>query len=148
MFNLGKQILNKGIKNAINFSKKERLNLSEVTLALENKISGLSSENEFVEVGKVLSIGDGIARVFGLELVQAGEMVEFSNGVKGMALNLEDSNVGVVVFGNDREIMEGDSVKRTGAIVDVPIGEGLLGRILDGLGNPIDGKGPLKTTER
>lgn len=148
MFNLGKQILNKGIKNAINFSKKERLNLSEVTLALENKISGLSSENEFVEVGKVLSIGDGIARVFGLESVQAGEMVEFSNGVKGMALNLEDSNVGVVVFGNDREIMEGDSVKRTGAIVDVPIGEGLLGRILDGLGNPIDGKGPLKTTER
>jgi len=148
MFNLGKQILNKGIKNAINFSKKERLNLSEVTLALENKISGLSSENEFVEVGKVLSIGDGIARVFGLESVQAGEMVEFSNGVKGMALNLEDSNVGVVVFGNDRDIMEGDSVKRTGAIVDVPIGEGLLGRILDGLGNPIDGKGPLKTTER
>lgn len=148
MFNLGKQILNKGIKNAINFSKKERLNLSEVTLSLENKISGLSSENEFVEVGKVLSIGDGIARVFGLESVQAGEMVEFSNGVKGMALNLEDSNVGVVVFGNDRDIMEGDSVKRTGAIVDVPIGEGLLGRILDGLGNPIDGKGPLKTTER
>jgi len=96
----------------------------------------------------VLSIGDGIARVFGLESVQAGEMVEFTNGVKGMALNLEDSNVGVVVFGNDRDIMEGDSVKRTGTIVDVPIGEGLLGRVLDGLGNPIDGKGPLKTSER
>jgi len=143
-----KQIISKGIKNAINFSKKERLNLSEVTLALENKISGLASENEFVEVGKVLSIGDGIARAFGLESVQAGEMVEFTNGVKGMALNLEDSNVGVVVFGNDRDIMEGDSVKRTGTIVDVPIGEGLLGRVLDGLGNPIDGKGPLKTSER
>lgn len=96
----------------------------------------------------MLSIGDGIARVFGLSSVQAGEMVEFSNGVKGMALNLEDSNVGVVVFGNDRDIMEGDVVKRTGSIVDVPIGEGLLGRVLDGLGNPIDGKGPIQYTER
>lgn len=122
--------------------------MSEVTLALESKISGLGKENEFIEVGKVLSIGDGIARVFGLESVQAGEMVEFSNGVKGMALNLEDSNVGVVVFGNDREIMEGDVVKRSGSIVDVPIGMGLLGRVLDGLGNPIDGLGPIKYTER
>lgn len=122
--------------------------MSEVTLALENKISGMAQDNEFIEVGKVLSIGDGIARVFGLSSVQAGEMVEFNNGIKGMALNLEDSNVGVVVFGNDRDIMEGDVVKRTGSIVDVPIGEGLLGRVLDGLGNPIDGLGPLKFTER
>lgn len=108
----------------------------------------MAQENEFIEVGRVLSIGDGIARVFGLSSVQAGEMVEFSNGVKGMALNLEDSNVGVVVFGNDRDIMQGDVVKRTGSIVDVPIGEGLLGRVLDGLGNPIDGKGPVQFTER
>mmetsp|Transcript_20896 Transcript_20896/g.46391 ORF Transcript_20896/g.46391 Transcript_20896/m.46391 type:complete len:180 (+) Transcript_20896:162-701(+) len=108
----------------------------------------MAQDNEFIEVGKVLSIGDGIARVFGLSSVQAGEMVEFNNGIKGMALNLEDSNVGVVVFGNDRDIMEGDVVKRTGSIVDVPIGEGLLGRVLDGLGNPIDGLGPLKFTER
>lgn len=122
--------------------------MSEVTLALENKISGMAQDNEFIEVGKVLSIGDGIARVFGLSSVQAGEMVEFNNGIKGMALNLEDSNVGVVVFGNDRDIMEGDVVKRTGSIVDVPIGMGLLGRVLDGLGNPIDGLGPLKFTER
>lgn len=128
----------------MNFSKKERLNLSEVTVALESKISGLAKDNEFIEVGRVLSIGDGIARVFGLDSVQAGEMVEFSHGVKGMALNLEDSNVGVVVFGNDREIMEGDVVKRTGSIVDVPIGMGLLGRVLDGLGNPIDGLGPIQ----
>jgi len=115
-----------------------------VTVALESKISGLAKDNEFIEVGRVLSIGDGIARVFGLDGVQAGEMVEFSHGVKGMALNLEDSNVGVVVFGNDREIMEGDVVKRTGSIVDVPIGMGLLGRVLDGLGNPIDGLGPIQ----
>lgn len=100
------------------------------------------------EFGTVISIGDGIARVFGLSQVQAGEMVEFNSGVRGMALNLEADNVGVVVFGNDREIQEGDVVKRTGAIVDVPIGEDMLGRVFDALGNPIDGKGPIKTPER
>lgn len=99
-------------------------------------------------MGTVVSIGDGIARVFGLGAVQAGEMVEFSSGVKGMALNLEDSNVGIVVLGNDRDIMEGDTVKRTGAIVDVPIGDELLGRVLDALGNPIDGEGPIRTDNR
>ena len=96
----------------------------------------------------MISIGDGIARVFGLTEVQAGEMVEFQSGIMGMALNLESDNVGVVVFGNDREIMEGDVVKRTGAIVDIPIGEAMLGRVLDALGNPLDGKGPIKTDER
>jgi proton translocating ATP synthase F1 alpha subunit len=100
------------------------------------------------EFGTVISIGDGIARVFGLMKVQAGEMVEFSSGIKGMALNLETDNVGIVVLGNDRDIQEGDIVKRTGAIVDVPIGEGLLGRVVDALGNPIDGKGPIKSDIR
>jgi len=100
------------------------------------------------EFGTVISIGDGIARVFGLMKVQAGEMVEFSSGIKGMALNLETDNVGIVVLGNDRDIQEGDIVKRTGAIVDVPIGEGLLGRVVDALGNPIDGKGPIKSEMR
>jgi F-type H+-transporting ATPase subunit alpha len=100
------------------------------------------------EFGTVVSIGDGIARVHGLSKVKAGEMVEFKTGVRGMALNLETDNVGVVVLGNDREIQEGDIVKRTGSIVDVPIGEELLGRVLDGLGNPIDGLGPVKTTQR
>jgi len=102
--------------------------------------------NETKEFGTVISIGDGIARVFGLNQVQAGEMVEFSSGVRGMALNLETDNVGIVVLGNDREIQEGDIVKRTGAIVDVPIGEEMLGRVFDALGNPIDGLGPVKTT--
>jgi len=100
------------------------------------------------EIGRVLSIGDGIARVYGLSNVKAGEMVEFASGIKGMALNLENDNVGVVVFGNDREISEGDVVKRTGAIVDVPVGMGALGRVVDALGNPIDGKGPLADTTR
>ena len=100
------------------------------------------------EFGTVISIGDGIARVFGLMKVQAGEMVEFSSGVKGMALNLETDNVGIVVLGNDREIQEGDIVKRTGSIVDVPIGDGLLGRVVDALGNPIDGAGPIKSDQR
>ena len=100
------------------------------------------------EFGTVISIGDGIARVFGLMKVQAGEMVEFSSGVKGMALNLETDNVGIVVLGNDREIQEGDIVKRTGSIVDVPIGEGMLGRVIDALGNPIDGFGPIVSTQR
>jgi F-type H+-transporting ATPase subunit alpha len=96
----------------------------------------------------VLSVGDGIARVYGLDNVQAGEMVEFPGGIRGMALNLETDNVGVVIFGSDRDIKEGDTVKRTGAIVDVPVGKGLLGRVVDALGNPIDGKGPIKATER
>ena len=100
------------------------------------------------EFGTVISIGDGIARVFGLMKVQAGEMVEFSSGVKGMALNLETDNVGIVVLGNDREIQEGDIVKRTGSIVDVPIGDGLLGRVVDALGNPIDGLGAIKSDQR
>jgi F-type H+/Na+-transporting ATPase subunit alpha len=94
----------------------------------------------------VLSVGDGIARVYGLDNVQAGEMVEFENGIRGMALNLETDNVGVVIFGSDRDIKEGQTVKRTGSIVDVPVGKGLLGRVVDALGNPIDGKGPIKTS--
>lgn len=102
--------------------------------------------NDIKESGTVISIGDGIARVFGLTKVQAGEMVEFTSGLKGMALNLETDNVGVVVLGNDREIREGDIVRRTGAIVDVPIGMDLLGRVLDPLGNAIDGLGPIKST--
>ncbi|HXI86770.1 MAG TPA: F0F1 ATP synthase subunit alpha, partial [Parvularculaceae bacterium] len=105
-------------------------------------------EAEVSEIGQVLSVGDGIARVFGLDNCQAGEMVEFSNGVKGMALNLEADNVGVVIFGEDREIKEGDTVKRTRAIVDVPVGKALLGRVVDPLGNPIDGKGPINASER
>lgn len=115
-------------------------------------------KNDIKEFGTVISIGDGIARVFGLQKVQAGEMVEFSSGVRGMALNLETDNVGIVVLGNDRylledslffrEIQEGDVVKRTGAIVDVPIGPEMLGRVFDALGNPIDGKGPVKGTQR
>jgi len=111
-------------------------------------ISNFSEATEVAEVGRVLSVGDGIARIYGLQNVKAGEMVEFSSGLKGMALNLETDNVGVVIFGDDRSILEGDSCKRTGAIVDVPIGEGLLGRVVDALGNPIDGEGPIQYTER
>ena len=96
----------------------------------------------------MLSVGDGVARVYGLDKVQAGEMVEFPGGIRGMALNLETDNVGIVIFGDDRSIKEGDTVKRTGAIVDAPVGKGLLGRVLDGLGNPIDGKGPLTDVKR
>ncbi|KAI8340888.1 ATP synthase subunit alpha [Chlamydoabsidia padenii] len=121
---------------------------SEVSSILEERILGSSSEANLQETGRVLSIGDGIARVYGLKNVQAEEMVEFSSGLKGMALNLEADNVGIVVFGNDRLIKEGDTVKRTGAIVDVPVGPGILGRVVDALGNPIDGKGPLETTGR
>jgi len=105
-------------------------------------------QNDLKEFGSVISIGDGIARVFGLTKVQAGEMVEFKSGVKGMALNLETDNVGIVILGNDREIQEGDIVKRTGSIVDVPIGEGMLGRVVDPLGNAIDGKGPIESNTR
>jgi F-type H+-transporting ATPase subunit alpha len=114
--------------------------LEEVSSILEKRILGHVSETELEETGRVLSIGDGIARVYGLKNIQAEEMVEFSSGLKGNALNLEPDNVGIVVFGNDKLIKEGDVVKRTGAIVDVPVGEELLGRVVDALGNPIDGK--------
>ena len=121
---------------------------AEISAILKREIENFGAEAQVSEVGEVLSVGDGIARVHGLDNVQAGEMVEFPGGVKGMALNLETDNVGVVIFGDDRGIKEGDTVKRTGAIVDVPIGKGLLGRVVDGLGNPIDGKGPIQYTER
>ncbi len=121
---------------------------AEISAILKDQIKNFGKEAEVSEVGQVLSVGDGIARVYGLDKVQAGEMVEFPGGIRGMALNLEADNVGVVIFGNDRDIKEGDTVKRTGAIVDVPVGPGLLGRVVDALGNPIDGKGPIKATER
>jgi F-type H+-transporting ATPase subunit alpha len=121
---------------------------AEISAILKDQIANFGAEAETAEVGQVLSVGDGIARVYGLDDVQAGEMVEFPNGIKGMALNLEEDNVGVVIFGNDSAIREGDVVKRTNSIVDVPVGKGLLGRVVDGLGNPIDGKGPIASTER
>src|ERR1700677_604253 len=121
---------------------------AEISAILKREIQNFGTEAEVSEVGQVLSVGDGIARVYGLDNVQAGEMVEFPGGIKGMALNLESDNVGVVIFGTDSTIKEGDTVKRTGAIVDVPVGKGLLGRVLDGLGNPIDGKGELKNVAK
>ncbi|AFR96068.1 ATP synthase subunit alpha, mitochondrial [Cryptococcus neoformans] len=121
---------------------------SEVSSILEGRIAGASAGGDVQETGRVLTIGDGIARVYGLRNVQAEEMVEFSSGVRGMCLNLEADNVGVTIFGNDRLIKEGDTVKRTGQIVDVPVGPGLLGRVVDALGNPIDGKGPIKAEGR
>jgi len=121
---------------------------AEISKVIKDQIASFGTEAQVSEVGSVLSVGDGIARIHGLDQVQAGEMVEFSNGVKGMALNLESDNVGVVIFGSDAEIKEGDVVKRTGTIVDVPVGKGLLGRVVDALGNPIDGKGPIEATER
>src|SRR5690554_4223502 len=121
---------------------------AEISAILKDQIKNFGSEAEVSEVGQVLSVGDGIARVYGLDNIQAGEMVEFPGGVRGMALNLEADNVGVVIFGSDRAIKEGDTVKRTGAIVDVPVGPELLGRVVDALGNPIDGKGPIKAKER
>ena len=126
-----------------------QINPSEVTKILKEQIKKFAEKAEVSEVGQVLSVGDGIARVYGLDNVRAGEMVEFSTGIKGMALNLESDNVGVVIFGDDRTIKEGDTVKRTEAIVDVPVGKKLLGRVVDALGNPIDGKGELdKKLER
>ena len=119
------------------------INPSEITKILKEQIKNFGDKAEVTEVGKVLTVGDGIARIYGLDNVQAGEMVEFDDGSKGMALNLESDNVGVVIFGDDRKIKEGDTVKRTGSIVDVPVGKDLLGRVVDGLGNPIDGKGNL-----
>jgi F-type H+/Na+-transporting ATPase subunit alpha len=121
---------------------------AEITSILKDQIKNFGKEAEVSEVGQVLSVGDGIARVYGLDNVQAGEMVEFPGGIRGMALNLEADNVGVVIFGSDRDIKEGDTVKRTGAIVDVPVGPELLGRVVDALGNPIDGKGPIKAKLR
>ena len=119
-----------------------KINASEITNILKDQIKNFGTEVEVSEVGQVLTVGDGIARVYGLDNVQAGEMVQFSEGTKGMALNLETENVGVVIFGDDSKIKEGDIVKRTGSIVDVAVGKSLLGREVDGLGNPIDGKGP------
>jgi F-type H+/Na+-transporting ATPase subunit alpha len=121
---------------------------AEISAILKDQIKNFGKEAEVSEVGQVLSVGDGIARVYGLDNVQAGELVEFPGGLSGMALNLESDNVGVVIFGDDRAIQEGDTVKRTGAIVDVPVGPELLGRVVDALGNPIDGKGPIKTKNR
>src|SRR6187397_2842617 len=121
---------------------------AEISAILKDQIKNFGQEAEVSEVGQVLSVGDGIARVYGLDNVQAGEMVEFENGVRGMALNLETDNVGIVIFGADREIKEGQTVKRTRAIVDTPVGKGLLGRVVDALGNPIDGKGPIQADKR
>ena len=121
---------------------------AEISAILKEQIKNFGQEAEVAEVGRVLSVGDGIARVYGLDNVQAGEMVEFPGGIRGMALNLEADNVGVVIFGSDQDIKEGDTVKRTNSIVDVPVGDALLGRVVDGLGNPIDGKGPIEATER
>ncbi len=121
---------------------------AEISAILKEQIANFGTEAEVAEVGQVLSVGDGIARVYGLDNVQAGEMVEFPGGIRGMALNLEVDNVGIVIFGDDRSIKEGDTVKRTGSIVDVPVGKGLLGRVVDALGNPIDGKGPIETDSR
>src|SRR6187401_3775102 len=121
---------------------------AEISAILKEQIKNFGQEAEVSEIGQVLSVGDGIARVYGLDNCQAGEMVEFADGTRGMALNLEVDNVGVVIFGTDREIKEGDTVRRTGAIVEVPVGKGLLGRVVDGLGNPIDGKGPIKSDTR
>ena len=121
---------------------------AEISAILNDQIENFGTEADVAEVGQVLSVGDGVARVYGLYNVKAGEMVEFPGGIKGMALNLEVDNVGVVIFGGDRDIGEGDIVKRTGTIVDVPVGKGLLGRVVDALGNPIDGKGPIDSDER
>jgi F-type H+-transporting ATPase subunit alpha len=125
-----------------------KLKIGEAVSILKEKVSQISQVNDLNEFGTVISIGDGIARVYGLGKVKAGEMVEFKTGVKGMALNLEADNVGIVVLGNDREIQEGDVVKRTGSIVDIPVGDELLGRVIDSLGNPIDGLGPIKSSKR
>ncbi|KPF62369.1 ATP F0F1 synthase subunit alpha [alpha proteobacterium AAP81b] len=124
------------------------INAAEISRVIKDRIANFGNDAEVSEIGQVLSVGDGIARVHGLDNVQAGEMVEFPGGIKGMALNLEADNVGVVIFGSDSTIKEGDTVKRTGTIVDVPVGRGLLGRVVDGLGNPIDGKGPLTDVTR
>ncbi len=152
---LGSRMVDSSLRtklNSIKHAMKEvplmDIRAAEISAILKEQIKNFGQEAEVSEVGQVLSVGDGIARVYGLDNVQAGEMVEFENGVRGMALNLETDNVGIVIFGNDREIKEGQTVKRTGAIVDVPVGKGLLGRVVDALGNPLDGKGPIEATER
>ena len=138
------QTLSRGLRvSAPAAAKKGQALVSELSSIIESKLLDYGGEVQLEEIGKVLAIGDGIARVYGLQSVQAGEMVEFDSGLRGMALNLENDNVGVVVFGNDRAIKEGDTVKRTGAIIDLSVGDGLLGRVVDGLGDPIDGLGPL-----
>lgn len=124
-----------------------QIKAAEISSIIKSQIENFATEADVAEVGQVVSVGDGVARVHGLDKVQMGEMVEFSGGVKGMALNLETDNVGIVIFGDDRDIREGDVVRRTGEIVSVPVGKGLLGRVVDGLGNPIDGKGPIQATE-
>merc|ERR1719424_2367017 len=129
-------------------AKKGDMSASELSSILQQQMGSVGADVSIDEVGKVLNIGDGIARVYGLRSVQAGEMVEFPGQIKGMALNLENDNVGIVIFGNDRAIKEGDVVKRTGDIVDVPVGNGILGRVVDALGNPIDGKGPIDSDQR
>ena len=116
---------------------------AEISAILKKKVKEFGKEAEVSEIGQVLSVGDGIARIYGLDNVEAGEMVEFPGGIKGMALNLEEDNVGVVIFGDDSSIKEGDTVKRTGSIASINVGEGMLGRVVDGMGNPIDGKGPI-----
>src|SRR5262249_12153903 len=121
---------------------------AEISAILKDQIKNFGREAEVSEVGQVLSVGDGIAHVYGLDNVQAGEMVEFENGVRGMALNRETDTVGRVIFASDRESKEGQTVKRPGAIAEVPVGKGLLGRVVDALGNPLDGKGPIQATER
>ncbi|MEM6742920.1 MAG: HAS-barrel domain-containing protein, partial [Pseudomonadota bacterium] len=121
---------------------------AEISAILKDQIKNFGQEAQVAEVGSVLSVGDGIARVHGLDQVQAGELVEFPGGLRGMALNLETDSVGIVLFGDDRDIKEGDTVKRTGAIVDVPTGKGLLGRVVDALGAPLDGKGPIEADKR
>merc|ERR1719321_1132777 len=130
------------------YTSAAKVSPAELTKILSERIANFSDQQDVQEVGRVLSVGDGIARIYGLKTVKAGEMVEFSSGLKGMALNLETDNVGVVVFGDDRAIVEGDSVKCTGTIVDVPIGPELLGRVVDALGAPIDGLGPINTDVR
>lgn len=125
-----------------------QVNAAEIATILKDQIANFDAEADVAEVGQVVSVGDGVARVHGLDKVKMGEMVEFPGGVKGMALNLEEDNVGVVIFGSDRDIKEGDTVRQTGEIVDVPVGKELLGRVVDGLGNPIDGKGPIKSKTR
>jgi len=146
--NLGKTQCSRAHKFSTSAVKPAAVGSSEVASILEERILGQSSSANLEETGRVLSICDGIARVYGLKNILAEEMVEFSSGLKGMALNLEPDNVGIVVFGNDKLIKQGDIVKRTGAIVDVPIGNEILGRVVDALGNPIDGKGPIKSTKR
>lgn len=138
----------RSVANAVRTYATAKPAASEVSSILEQRISGASAGGDVQETGRVLTIGDGIARVYGLRNVMAEEMVEFSSGVRGMALNLEADNVGVSIFGSDRLIREGDTVKRTGQIVDVPVGPKLLGRVVDALGNPIDGKGPIEAAER